>query len=51
MDMKIVVDGIETEKLAKMFTDLECEYIQGYYFSRPLPREEFVQFLRKRVSR
>ena len=50
MDMKIVVEGIETEKLAHQFAELKCEYIQGYYFSRPLPREEFVQFLRQSTS-
>ncbi len=47
MDMKIVVEGIETEKLVKQFSDMQCEYIQGYYFSRPLPREEFINFIRQ----
>lgn len=47
MDMKIVVEGIETEELVKHFSDLECEYIQGYYFSKPLSREEFVSFVRQ----
>ena len=47
MDMKIVVEGIETEKLAKQFSDLQCEYIQGYYFSKPLSREDFVSFIRR----
>ena len=50
MDMKIVVEGIETEELAQQFSDMECEYIQGYYFSKPLPREEFVGFLRKAAN-
>lgn len=45
MNMKIVVEGIETENLVKQFTDLECEYIQGYYFSRPLPLVEFIKFV------
>lgn len=45
MDMKIVVEGIETEKLMKYFSNLKCDYIQGYYFSRPLSREEFVCFV------
>jgi hypothetical protein len=47
MDMKIVVEGIETAELAKVFSNLECEYIQGYYYSRPLPRLEFVNFIRQ----
>lgn len=45
MNMKIVVEGIETESLVKQFSDLQCEYIQGYYYSRPLPEEEFIAFI------
>lgn len=45
MDMHIVVEGIETEQLVKKFADLKCDYIQGYYFSKPIPEEEFVEFI------
>lgn len=45
MNMKIVVEGIETEELVKQFADLQCEYIQGYYYSRPIPKEEFIAFI------
>ncbi len=47
MNMKIVVEGIETESLAKLFSDLECEYIQGFFYSRPLTKKDFVSFIRK----
>ncbi len=47
MQMKIVVEGIETEQVAKQFSDMKCEYIQGFYYSRPLSREEFVRFIRQ----
>ena len=45
MNMEIVVEGIETEKLANMFAELDCEYIQGYFYSKPLPKDEFVKFI------
>jgi EAL domain-containing protein (putative c-di-GMP-specific phosphodiesterase class I) len=45
MNMKIVVEGIETAELVQQFSDLKCEYIQGYYFSKPIPKEEFVSFI------
>ncbi len=51
MNMHIVVEGIETEGLMKKFADLECEYIQGYYYSRPIPEEAFVEFMRKHSSK
>lgn len=45
MHMKIVVEGVETENMVKMFSGLECEYIQGYYYSKPLPQKDFVEFI------
>lgn len=46
MDLKIVVEGIETEHMVKQFSDLECEYIQGYFYSKPLPKTNFVTFIK-----
>jgi EAL domain-containing protein (putative c-di-GMP-specific phosphodiesterase class I) len=45
MNMQIVVEGIEDEKTLKLFEDMGCDYIQGFYFSKPLPRDEFVKFI------
>ena len=50
MDMKIVVEGIETAELARIFSNLECEYIQGYYYSRPVPQDEFVAFMKENIG-
>lgn len=44
--MEIVVEGVETEETLQQFTALGCDYIQGYYFSKPLPEQEFVEFIR-----
>ena len=45
LGMKIVVEGVETERQLKQFISLRCDYIQGYYFSKPLPKDDFVTFL------
>lgn len=45
IDMHILVEGVETEESLNRFTELQCEYIQGYYFSKPVPEEEFVKFV------
>ncbi len=45
MNMKIVVEGIETENMVKQFVALECEYIQGYFYSKPIPKDEFITFI------
>ena len=45
MEMHIVVEGVETKQILEKFTDLECDYIQGYYFSKPIPEDDFVKFI------
>ena len=45
MDMKIVVEGVETKEMLDTFVNYDCEYIQGYYFSKPLPEYDFVKFV------
>ncbi len=46
INKKIVVEGIEDKKTADRYMELGCDYIQGYYFARPMPEEEFVKFIK-----
>ena len=46
MDLPIVMEGIETEEQLDAMIKLGASYIQGYLFSKPVPEEEFLQFLR-----
>lgn len=45
MDMEIVVEGVETQEMLDVFSDLKCDFIQGYFFSKPIPRDDFVAFI------
>lgn len=45
MELEIVSEGIETEKQYEAMLNLGIAYIQGYYFSKPLPEPEFLQFI------
>lgn len=45
MDLKIVIEGIETADSASVFAELGCDYIQGYYYSKPVPKSQFVEFI------
>lgn len=47
LDLKIVSEGIETEEQYAIMEQLGINYIQGYYFSRPLPEEEFLSFIKE----
>ncbi len=45
MNMSVVVEGIETEEQMQVMKDMGVEYIQGFYYSRPVPEKEFLSFL------
>lgn len=49
MNLRILVEGVETLESFKEFEALGVDYIQGYYFSKPLPMEKFVSEV-KRVN-
>ncbi|MFC2661757.1 MAG: EAL domain-containing protein [Eubacterium sp.] len=43
---KILAEGVETEQMAAELEKMGCDYEQGFYFSKPLPQDEFLAFLR-----
>ena len=43
---QLVAEGAETREAVDMLRDMDCDYVQGYYYSRPLPADEFVRFLK-----
>lgn len=47
MKLEIVSEGIETAEQYKIMEDLGINYIQGYYFSKPLPKNEFLEFIKE----
>jgi EAL domain-containing protein (putative c-di-GMP-specific phosphodiesterase class I) len=51
LGLKMVSEGVETEEQLEAMKKLGVHYIQGYYFSKPLPAEEFVRFVRDAVNR
>lgn len=44
---KIVAEGVETKEMLTALEKLGCDYIQGYYFSRPLPKAQFLEYIKK----
>lgn len=45
LNLKVVAEGIEEEAQAEFLSALECEYAQGYLFSKPLPADQFEALL------
>ncbi len=46
LGLKIVAEGVETKEMLSSLEELGCDYIQGYYFSRPLPKEQFLEYVK-----
>ncbi len=47
LGLEVVAEGVETEAQLEFLRLQGCQYVQGYLLSRPLPAEEFEQFLKK----
>ena len=43
--MKVLCEGAETQAQTDLLREIGCDYIQGYYFYKPMPEEEFVKLL------
>lgn len=45
LDMKVCVEGIENEEICQVASEEKADTLQGYYFSRPVPAEQFSKML------
>ncbi|MCJ8319848.1 MAG: EAL domain-containing protein [Colwellia sp.] len=44
LGMKVVAEGVETEEQMYILEELNCDYVQGFLFSKPLPVKELYKF-------
>lgn len=47
LELSSVAEGIETKKQADFLKNLNCEYGQGYYYSRPIPFDKMIELLKE----
>lgn len=45
MHIEVTAEGVETEEQYRFMRDLGCDMIQGYYFARPMPVEDFNKLI------
>jgi EAL domain-containing protein (putative c-di-GMP-specific phosphodiesterase class I) len=48
LHLKVVAEGVETDAQRQFLAANGCDEMQGYYFSRPVPVEEFTRLLREK---
>ena len=45
LHIHVVQEGVETEEQIKKLLELQCDYFQGYYFSKPVKEEDFLRYI------
>ena len=45
LHMKVIAEGVEQREQVQLLRKMGCDMIQGYYYSKPLPLDEFTEFL------
>ena len=45
LKLKVIAEGVETKEQLELLREQGCNEIQGYYFSKPLPAEDFLKLL------
>lgn len=50
LGMEVVAEGVETWQQLEFLQERNCDHIQGYYFAKPLPPEEFILLLDSDLS-
>ncbi|MFP5393566.1 MAG: EAL domain-containing protein [Gammaproteobacteria bacterium] len=50
LDLRVIAEGVETEQQCSFLRDNECDAMQGYLFSRPVPAERIEAMLREQAS-
>lgn len=46
LNLKVIAEGVETEEQVAFLREHQCDEMQGYFFSRPVPAGEFARLLR-----
>ena len=46
LGINVIAEGVETEEQVDVLKNIDCDIIQGYYFSRPLSPEDLIEYIR-----
>lgn len=50
MNLSVVAEGVETEEQLERLRETGCDYVQGYYFAKPLPVKDFEALIKLRSA-
>ncbi len=47
LEMSVLAEGVETKEQADWLTELGCDFLQGYYFAKPMPKADFLAVMKE----
>lgn len=47
LDLGLLAEGVETKDQIELLQSIGCDQVQGYYYAKPMPEEEFFELLKK----
>jgi len=50
LNLNVVAEGVETAAQLALLQGAGCDLVQGYYFSRPLPPDEFEKLIQREID-
>jgi EAL domain-containing protein (putative c-di-GMP-specific phosphodiesterase class I) len=50
LDLEVVAEGVETREQLQFLYNANCNIVQGFYFCKPLPLNEFENLLSKNAN-
>ncbi len=50
LGLQVVAEGVETVEQANFLINKRCQYLQGFYFSKPVPADELINWLSKKLK-
>ena len=47
LDITVLAEGVETKEQIELLRSIGCDQVQGYYYAKPMPEDEFFELLKK----
>lgn len=51
LELGLLAEGVETKEQIEMLKSIGCDQVQGYFYAKPMPQEEFFELLKKQNRR
>lgn len=51
LKLGLLAEGVETEEQVKQLQNIGCDQVQGYYYAKPMPEEEFFELLKQQCGK